>query len=99
MYPFILVVGTKNRSGEGEEYRWAILPVSNIPDRDAVFCRDATGEMQKEFLLRTFWRSQRYQSYNELVRGIRQYRYVGCSYVMQIEHFPDEYFPTITDGA
>jgi hypothetical protein len=91
--PFVLLVGTKNEHTGKEEYRWTVLLLDEVPPREAVFCRDETGGMRKDFLKETFRRGP-YADENVAMRHIRSFwHYKHRSYTIQIEHFPDECFP------
>jgi hypothetical protein len=93
--PFVLFVGTKNEYTGKEEYRWTILLLNEAPPRDAVFCRDENRRMRKDFLQETFRYRGPYPDENVAMRHISRFWFFRRrAYTIQIEHFPDEPFPS-----
>ena len=94
--PFFLVLGTKY--GNGEEYRWTLLPVANIPPRNVRLCGD--GTLNVEFVQLHFPK-QGHTCLSDALIAIAAYEFStdpeypfrAESYTLQIEHFPNDPFP------
>ena len=92
-WPFMLIVGTRDAMTGKEEYRGTFL-LRPVPQKGTVLCRHVNGEIQKEFVKEHFARRPVFKDYNELALSLRRHWWMKrLSYVVQIEHFPDESFP------
>lgn len=102
--PFVLVLGTRKpnaRHAHDEEYRWTILPLAEIPNRSAVFCRNPDGTMIERFVRSHFARRPVYDGIDAIFQLLPSYAFAWLPggpltagwYTVQIEHFPDRRFP------
>ncbi len=91
--PFVLMVGTKKAGTRQEEYRW-ILPGIPEPPRSAVFCRLKSGKMNRAFLRLRFGHARAHPDLNAAFADLKASGLVRVPYVVQIEHFPDQHFPS-----